>query len=77
MKANYQQAGKVLVNRQRRKSFPRQGVSTEAQFLRTTGGIPSGPYAFLVFSPERVRKTSLEEILISDMKELEGRECES
>ncbi len=32
--------GKVDVDRQRRKSLTRQGVSTEAQFLRTIGGTP-------------------------------------
>ena len=72
MKANFQLEGKVQVDRQRRKSLPRQGVSTEAQFLRTTGGTPSGPYALLVLRPERAEKTSLEEILITGMEKSEG-----
>ena len=53
MSARFQQEGKVEVERQRRNSLPRQGASSEAQVLRTTGGIPSEPYAFLVLSSER------------------------
>ena len=60
MSACFQQEGKVEVERQRRNSFPRQGASSEAQVLRATGGIPSGPYAFLVLSSERAEMTSLE-----------------
>ncbi len=41
-------------------------------FFRTTGGTPSGPYAFLESSPERAVKTSLEEILISGRSKFEG-----
>ncbi len=41
--AYFQQEGKVDVDRQRRKSLTRQDVSTEAHFLRTIGGTPSGP----------------------------------
>ena len=72
MSARFQQEGKVEVERQRRNSLPRQGASSEAQVLRTTGGIPSGPYAFLVLSSERAEITSLEEILIIGIIELEG-----
>ena len=72
MWANFQQEGKVQVLRHRRNSFPSQGVSTEAQFFRTTGGTPSGPRAFEVSSPERAEKTSEEEILIVGMKKSEG-----
>ena len=59
-------------DRQRRNNLPRQGASSEAQVLRTTGGIPSGPYAFLVLSSDRAEITSLEEILILGINELEG-----
>ena len=72
MRANFQQEGKVQDDRQRRKSLPRQGVSTEAQFLRTMGGTPSGPYALLILSPERVDNTSFDEILILGMTILDG-----
>ena len=40
--------------------------------MRTTGGIPSGLYAFLVLSSERAEITYLEEILILSINELEG-----
>jgi len=40
--------------------------------LRTAGGIPSGPYAFLMLSSERAEMTSLEEIIILGTNELEG-----
>src|ERR1044072_8620606 len=76
MRARFQQEGKVEEERQRRKSLPRHGASSEAQVLRTTGGIPSGPYAFLVLSSERAEMTSLEEILILGIIELEGVEGE-
>src|ERR1700755_1760937 len=72
MSARFQQEGKVEVERQRRNSLPRQGASSEAQVLRTAGGIPSGPYAFLVLSSERAEMTSLEEITILGINELEG-----
>src|ERR1700755_1596553 len=74
MSARFQQEGKVEVERQRRNSLSRQGASSEAQVLRTAGGIPSGPYAFLVLSSERERAemTSLEEITILGINELEG-----
>src|ERR1700755_2152348 len=72
MSARFQQEGKVEVERQRRNSLPRQGASSEAQVLRTAGGIPSGPYAFLVLSSERAEMTSLEEITILSINELEG-----
>ena len=75
MSSRFQQEGKVEVERQRRNSIPRQGASSEAQVLRTTGGIPSGPYAFLVLSSERAEMTSLEEILIlgiNEFKRIEG-----
>ena len=63
---------KVEVERQRRNSLPRQGASSETQVLRTTGGILSGPYAFLVLSLERAEITSLEDIIILGINELEG-----
>ena len=72
MSARFQQEGKVEVEKQRRNSLPWQGASSEAQVLRTTGGIPSGPYAFLVLSSERAEMTSLEEITILGINELEG-----
>ena len=72
MRANFQQEGKTLEDRQRRKSLPRQGVSTEAQLRSTTGGIPSGPYALLVSRPERVEKTSFEEIMTLGRSKSEG-----
>src|ERR1700755_1503519 len=72
MRPRFQQEGKVEVERHRRNSLPRQGASSEAQLLRTIGGIPSGPYAFLVFSFERAEVTSLEEITILGINELEG-----
>src|ERR1044072_8426701 len=72
MSARFQQDEKVEVERQRRNSFPRQGASSEAQVLRTAGRIPSGPYAFLVLSSERAEMTSLEEIIILGINELEG-----
>src|SRR6201990_3048572 len=72
MSARFQQEGKVEVERQRRNSLPRQGASSEAQVLRTTGGIPSGPYVFLVLSSEKAEITSLEAILIIGIIELEG-----
>ena len=40
--------------------------------MRTRGGIPSGPYAFLEFSPERAEKTSAEDILIIGIDKLEA-----
>ena len=49
-----------------------QARKQEAQVLRTTGGIPSGPYAFLVLSSERAEMTSLEEITMKGINELEG-----
>src|SRR6201990_1205867 len=70
--ARFQQEGKVEVERHRRNSLPRQGASSEAQVLRTTGEIPSGPYAFLVLSSERAEATSLEEITMLGINELEG-----
>src|ERR1044072_5104645 len=72
MSARFQQEGKVEVERQRRNSLPRQGASSEAQVLRTAGGIPSGPYAFLVLNSERAEMTSLEEITILGINELDG-----
>ena len=72
MSARFQQEGKVEVERHRRNSLPRQGASSEAQVLRTSGRIPSGPYDFLVFSSERAEVTSLEEIAILGLNELEG-----
>ena len=71
MSPRFQQKGKVEVERQRRNSLPRHGASSEAQVLRTTGGIPSVPYAALVLSSERAEMTSLEEILILGIIELE------
>ena len=71
MSARFQQEGKVEVERHRRKSLPRQGASSEAQVLRTTGGIPLEPFAFLVLSSERAEITSLEEIIILSINELE------
>ena len=44
--------------------------------MRTTGGIPSGPYAFLVLSSERAEITSLKEIIILGINELERVEGE-
>jgi hypothetical protein len=72
MSARFQQEGKVEVERHRRNSLPRQGASSETQVLRTTGGILSGPYAFLVLSLERAEITSLEDIIILGINELEG-----
>src|ERR1700755_2744130 len=74
--ARFQQEGKVELERHRRKSLPRQGASSEAQVLRTAGEIPSGPYAFLVLSSERIEVTSLEEITMLVINELEGVEGE-
>ena len=62
MRANFQQVGKIQDDRQRQKSLPRQGVSTEAQFLRTRGGTPSGPYALSLLSPMRAENTSFDKI---------------
>src|ERR1044072_9490005 len=76
MSARFQQEGKVEVERHRRNSLPRQGASSEAQVLRTTGGIPSRPYPFLVLSAERAEVTSLEEITILGINALEGVEAE-
>lgn len=42
-------------------------LGTEAQVLRTVWVIPSDPYAFLVWSPERVRKIFFKEILTLGM----------
>ena len=75
MSACFQQEGKDEVERHRRKSLPRYGVSSEVQDLRTTGGIPSGPYSFLVLSSERAEMSSFGEILmlgINKLKEVEG-----
>src|SRR6201990_918037 len=71
MSARFQQEGKVEVEKQRRNSLPRQGASLEAQVLRTAGRIPLGPYAFLVLSSERAEMTSLEEITMLDINELD------
>ena len=60
----FQQEEMVEVERHRRNSLPRQGAISEAQVLRTTGGILSGPYAFLVLSSKRAQMMSLEEITI-------------
>jgi len=76
MSARLQQKEKVEVGRLRRNILPRQWASLEAQVLRTTGGIPSGPFAFLVLSSERAEVKSLEEILILGINELEGFERE-
>src|ERR1700755_826644 len=72
MRARFQQEEKVEVERHRRNNLPRHCASSEAQVLRTTGGTPSGPYAFLVLSSVRAEMTSLKEILISGIIELEG-----
>lgn len=40
--------------------------------MRTKGGIPSGPYAFLVLSSEKAEITSLEVIIILGINELKG-----
>ena len=72
MKADFQLEGKEQVDRHRRKSLPRQEVNSEAQFLRTTGGTPSGPYALLILSPERADNTSFDKILILGMTKLDG-----
>ena len=72
MSARFLQEGKVEVERYIRNSLPRQGASSEAQVLRTTGEIPSGPYTFLVLSSERAEVASLEEITILGINELEG-----
>ena len=72
MSARFQQEGKVEVVRQRQNSLPGQGASSQAQVLRITGVIPSGPCSCLVLSSERAEMTSLEEILILGINELEG-----
>ena len=72
MSARFQQERKAEVERQRQNSLPRQGASSEAQVLRTTEGIPSGPYPFLLLSSEITEMTSLEEITILGVNELEG-----
>src|ERR1700755_1113200 len=72
MSARFQQEGKVEVGRHRRNCLPRHGANSEAHVLRTAGGIPSGPYAFLVLNSERAKMTSLEEIIILGINELEG-----
>ena len=59
MKPRFRQEGETDVERQRHNSLLRQGASSEAQVLRTTGGIPSGPYALFVLSSERIEMTSL------------------
>lgn len=46
----------------------KHGVNTEAQFLSETGGILSGPYAFLVSRPESAEKMSLDVIILVDIK---------
>ena len=76
MSARFQQEGKVEIERQRRNSLPRQGASSEAQVLRTAGGIPSGPYAFLVLSSEKEEITTLEKTTMLGINELEGVEGE-
>ena len=76
MRARFQQFGKNEVERQRRNSLSNQGASSEAQVLRTTGGVPSGLYAFLVLNSERTEMTSLGEIIILGINELEGVEGE-
>ena len=56
----------------------RVAISTEYQIVEygnrytNNNRIPSGPYAFLVLSSERAEITSLEEILIIGIIELEG-----
>ena len=75
MSARFQQEVKVEVERQRRNNLPRQGASSEEQVLRTTEGISSGPYAFLVLSSVRAEITSLEEVTIlgiNELKEVQG-----
>lgn len=42
----------------------------ETQFLKTTGGIPYGPYAFRVSRSERAENASLDEIIMSGINEL-------
>ena len=60
------------MERQRRNSLPRQDSNSEAQIFRTAVGISSGPYAFLVLSSEREEITSLDEITMLGINELEG-----
>ena len=72
MRARLKQEEKVEVERQRQNGLPRQVVSLEAQALRTTGEIPLGPRFFLVSSSERAEITSLKEIIILGINELEG-----
>ena len=72
MSAHFQQERKIEVEKQRRNSLPRHDAISEAQVLRTTEGIPSGPYAFLVLSSETAVITSLEDILTLGINELDG-----
>ena len=72
MSPRFQQKGKVEVERQRRNSLPRQGATSDAQVLRTAGGILSGPYAFLLLSSETAELTSLEEITMLGINEFDG-----
>ena len=74
MRARFQQEGKVEVERKRRNSLLRQDGSSDAHVLRTAGGIPLGPYAFLVLSSERAEMISLEEITMLGINELDGDE---
>ena len=72
MSARFQQEGNIEVENQRRSCLPRKDKRSKAQVLRTAGGIPSGPYVFLVLSSERAEMTSLEEITMLGINELEG-----
>ena len=48
MRACFQQEGKVEVETQKRNSLARKGANLKVQVLKTTGGILSEEYAFLI-----------------------------
>ena len=70
MSARFHEGEKVEVERHRRNSLPRQGANSEAQVMKTTGGIPSGPYVFLVLSSEREEEITM--LAINELEDVEG-----
>ena len=53
----FQDEGKVFVLKTRRKSLEITGDSSDAHSRRTRGGIPSEPYALVMSSFDRARRT--------------------
>lgn len=52
--------------------MPTKGISMEVLFLKTTGRLPSGLYAFRMSRSERAENNSLEDILMAGTEIVQG-----